>query len=155
MHDLPPAVYASKLAKKLVPLSNPPRASAHASTQAKAKARRRSDAVRRETVGLLSRKEAKRRSVWAPARGEMSADRLRGLGDLWEGYARELLGLASEGGLAALRLNGANLVEGNVEGLLGKLAKAEFVGARLTGASWPHTLLPPQRISVFKPNFSP
>jgi hypothetical protein len=135
MHDLPPAVYASKLSKKLVPLSNPPRPSAHAAVKTKAKARRQADKVRQGTVGLLSRKEAKRKAVWAPGRGELAFGRLRGLAELWEGYARDLLGLASASGLAGLRLNGANLVEGNVEGLLGKLAKAEFVGATLTGAS--------------------
>lgn len=133
LHAIPAPVYASKLSAKLVPLSNPPRPSAAAATKAKAKARREADGVRRKTVGLLSRAEGKRQSVWAPKAGEVRHAQLAPLADLWLAYVRELLGLADQ--TASLRLDGNNLVEGNIDALLGKLAKAEFVGATLTGAA--------------------
>lgn len=130
--SLPPAqTYSLKIAQKSLTLSNPQKLSAASQKKALALARAKAEAGRgKGGVGLIGRKESKRRAVWAPRKGELTWDGLEGLRALWEGYMVELLGLA--GGGFGGKEPGARW-EGNAEGLQTKVAKADFTGCVVKG----------------------
>lgn len=90
----------------------------------------------------MSRKEAKRKSVWVPKNDELRWERLQDLQSVWEGYMVELLGLGGAGGLGGNALvegerakRGRRQWEGNPEGMQTKVAKADFTGCLIKGES--------------------
>lgn len=126
------ATYATKLHAKSIPLVNPQRLSARTTKAQAAAARRKQDSIRAGTLGLSSRKEANRKSVWVPRKEECSFAMFAGLRTVWEEYIRQLIGLGVEH--AVLKLAPGGKWAGNPEALQGKIAKAEFTGCFLSGS---------------------
>ncbi|KAG7095192.1 hypothetical protein E1B28_005969 [Marasmius oreades] len=123
----PSEIYASRVHERRILLENPVRGS-HIRKDREKKRQRRT-AYKQKKVGIMGRREAKKKGVWKLDDSQAKFKLFLPLHQLWMGYMSELLGLPQEG--PSNRPPNIKDVP-STAGMHAKLVKADFHGSLMT-----------------------
>ncbi|PIL23904.1 hypothetical protein GSI_13655 [Ganoderma sinense ZZ0214-1] len=124
----PAQAYASRVQGRQILLENPARDSRAKKEREEKRARRTAERARK-AVGVVSKKESRKRGIWKLRKEEAKFELFVPLHMLWLGYMSELLSLAPQP--ATPSADPASAMPGTA-GMHTKLVKADFHGAIVT-----------------------